>query len=96
VLIENLTFRLAAGTDESAFLDADRKVQTDFIPNLPGFVRRTTARGDGGEWLVVTLWGSAEAADAATDQAVTAPEPSAFMALVDPASVTVTRYATLD
>jgi hypothetical protein len=96
VLIENCTFRLAAEADEAAFLDADRKVQSDFIPNLTGFIRRTTARGEAGDWLVVTLWGSAELADAAAEQARGAPETTAFMALVDEDSVTLKRYETLD
>ena len=80
MLIENLTFRLASGVDEDDFLEADRKVQTELVPNLPGFVRRTTARGEDGGWLVVTLWGSADDANAA-------PAASEFMALLDPASV---------
>jgi hypothetical protein len=89
VLIENLTFRLASGVDEADFLEADRKVQTELVPNLTGFIRRTTARGSDGEWLVVTLWASAAEADAA-------PPATDFMALVDPASVSVQRYSTLD
>jgi hypothetical protein len=64
-------------------------VQTELVPNLAGFVRRTTARGENGEWLVVTLWSSAAEADAA-------PAATDFMALVDPASVSLQRYATLD
>ena len=96
MLIENLTFRLVAGADEADFLAADRKVQTEFIANLPGFVRRTTARGDGGGWLVATLWGSAEAADNADRLAQTAPETQPFLALLDPSSVERTRFETLD
>ena len=89
MLIENLTFRLAPGVDEADFLEADRKVQTELVPNLAGFVRRTTARDGSGGWLVVTLWASAGEADAAP------PAPD-FMALIDPGSVSVSRYVTLD
>ena len=42
-VIETMTFRLAPGADEQAFLDADRRVQTDFAYRQPGLMRRTTA-----------------------------------------------------
>ncbi|MBV9253757.1 MAG: hypothetical protein JO054_05975, partial [Actinobacteria bacterium] len=45
MVIETLTGRLADGVDEEAFLEADRRFQTEFVPNHTGFVRRTTARG---------------------------------------------------
>jgi len=55
-VIETLTFQLAPGTAQSAFLEADQRVQTDFFYRQPGLARRTTARGGDGEWLVVVLW----------------------------------------
>jgi hypothetical protein len=57
-VIETLTFRLTANTDDAAFLAADRRLQTEFVYHQPGLVRRTTARNDDGEWFVVTLWHS--------------------------------------
>lgn len=93
-MIETLTFRLAPGVDETAFLEADRRVQTEFIPNHPGFARRTTARGADGEWLVVTLWSSAEAADASGQLAEGDPIAAGFRALIEDA--VVRRYVTLD
>lgn len=94
MLIEITTFRLADGADENAFLDADSRIQTEFIPNLPGFVRRTTARGE--EWLVVTLWGSESDALAAEELALTDPVVRVFDALVDASTVRTARYTTLD
>jgi hypothetical protein len=93
-LIEITTFRLADGTDETAFLAADERVQQEFIPNKPGFARRTTARGDNGEWIVIVLWGSREDADAAASDKH--PAVDAFTALIDPASVRTSRWETLD
>ena len=52
MIIEHRTFRLAAGSDEAAFLAADRRVQTEVVPFQHGFIRRTTARNDDGRWLV--------------------------------------------
>ena len=95
MLIDIVTFRLAEGADVTSFLDADRRVQTEFIPNLHGFVRRTTARGDDGEWAVITLWWSAEDADAAAERGAGDAVVRGFDALVDAATVSRRRYTTL-
>ena len=95
-VIEIMTFALLAGTDESGFLAADYGVQTEFVPNLPGFVRRTTARGENGGWLVLTLWRTAAEADGAAALAGDDPVVQAFMAFVDRATVNVTRYEQLN
>lgn len=96
MLVEVNTFRLAAGADEARFLVADERVQQEFAPFRPGFVRRTTARGDAGEWAVVTLWDAREHAVAAEQAAASHPAATDFLALVDPASCRVARYDTLD
>lgn len=95
-MIEILSFRLAPDADETAFLRADRRVQTEFAYHQPGLVRRTTARGPDGDWIVIDLWRSeadAGACDARWGQdQVTA----TFMSFLDPASTSTRRYATLD
>src|SRR5260370_35054776 len=63
-VIEVLTFGLDSQTEEAEFLAADKRVQTEFFYQQPGLVRRTTARGDDGGWLIVSLWGSQANADA--------------------------------
>ena len=62
-VVEVTTFRLSKETDVGSFLAIDKRVQTELVPNRPGFMRRTTARRDA-DWLVVTLWASEEAAAA--------------------------------
>jgi hypothetical protein len=64
-VIENQTFRLMAGADASAFVADDARVQQEIAYRQPGILRRTTAMSTDGEWLVSTLWASAEHADAA-------------------------------
>ena len=87
MLLETTTFRLADGVDEADFLAADEALQAELSPR-PGFVRRTTARGEAGEWLVLSMWWSPAEADAA---AAAMPE-----GLVDPGSVRRGRFQTLD
>ena len=93
--VEVTTFWLAPGVSDDDFLALDRRLQTELVPNQPGFLRRTTARRGGG-WLVVTLWAS-EAHAAAFDEATAGHDlREAFTAHVDAASLTSARFDTLD
>ena len=91
-----MTFRLRTDAAEAEFLAADARVQTEFAYHQPGMVRRTTARGQDRDWVVVDLWRSAADADACLDGWHRGPAPRAFMALVDDATVRVQRFETLD
>ena len=95
-MIEITRFRLPPGADEAAFLAADRRVQEDFAYQQPGLLRRTTARGQDGGWIVIDLWRSAEDADACDAQWEHDPVTEQFMALLDRSSVTTERYHPLD
>ncbi len=95
-MIEIMRFRLAPGADEDAFRAADTAVQSEFAYRQPGLLRRTTARGDGGDWIVIDLWRSPADADAADALWGGDPVTAAFMAFVDAAGVTTERYQTLD
>jgi heme-degrading monooxygenase HmoA len=94
-VVEITTFQLAPGADDAAFLQADRRVQTELVPNQSGFLRRTTARDDG-TWLVVVLWASRDEASAFDDVARNHPAQAEFQRHLDPASVVMHRFDTLD
>jgi hypothetical protein len=95
-VIEILRFRLPAGADEAVFLAADRRVQHEFAPQQPGLLRRTTARGEDGGWIVIDLWRSAAEADACDARWEHDEVTQAFMNLLDRSSVAVERYHELD
>ncbi|HEV7887004.1 MAG TPA: hypothetical protein VGO92_05560, partial [Acidimicrobiales bacterium] len=78
------------------FVAADARVQTAFAYFQDGFVRRTTARGGDGRWLVLAVWASAAAADGAEQAAQSDPATGALAALVDAGSVRAERFETLD
>ncbi len=94
-IVEITTFRLAEGVSDESFLALDRRIQTELVPNQPGFLRRTTAR-HGGEWLVVTLWASA--ADAAAHQKAVEDDPIQveFERATEAGTLHLARYSTLD
>lgn len=91
-----MRFRLAPGSDEGAFLAADRRLQQEFAYQQPGLLRRTTARGSCGDWVVIDLWRSAADADACAARWDSDPVVRAFMALVEPSSVSTERFQPLD
>ncbi|MGD0746343.1 MAG: hypothetical protein ABSB68_00855 [Acidimicrobiales bacterium] len=94
-IVEITTFRLAEGVTDDSFLALDRRIQTELVPNRPGFLRRTTAR-HGDEWLVVTLWAT-DAAAAAFQRAVDGePLQVELEHAVESGTLHLTRYTTLD
>jgi len=93
-VLEVCTF--SAQGDDGALRAADARMQTDFAYQQPGLRRRTTARGDGDRWCVVTLWDSAERAEQAAQAAEHDEVATAFWALVDRDSVRVERYTLLE
>ncbi len=94
-VVEVTTFRLAASVTDDAFLALDKRLQTELVPNRPGFLRRTTAR-HGDDWLVVTLWWSEADASAFARETEDDPLQAEFVRAVEAGSLHLTRYETLD
>ena len=94
-IVEVTTFRLREGVSDDSFLALDKRLQTELVPNQPGFLRRTTAR-HGEDWLVVTLWasdGDAAAFQRAAEGQLLQVE---FEHAVEAGTLHLTRYTTLD
>jgi heme-degrading monooxygenase HmoA len=94
-IVEVTTFRLAEGVSDASFLALDKRIQTELVPNQPGFQRRTTAR-HGEDWLVVTLWASADAAAGFQRAVAGDPLQDELMRAVETGTLHLTRYTTLD
>jgi hypothetical protein len=82
-----MRFRLRPDCDETAFLAADKKVQEEFAYAQPGLQRRTTARGQDGNWIVIDLWRSAHDADDCDARWDADSVAQHFMSFVDHVSV---------
>jgi hypothetical protein len=94
-VIEIMKFRLPPGGDEAAFLAADRRVQEEFAYQQSGLLRRTTARGENGGWIIIVHWRSSTDADACEAEAERDGLTRSFWAMLDSASVSVERYQEL-
>jgi hypothetical protein len=92
MVLEITTFRLLNDVDDESFLAADKAVQSEVFPNSSGFLRRTTARAEDGEWLVVVLWGSETNIDEFNARIVSDPVQLAFDELIDRPSIKTKRY----
>jgi hypothetical protein len=92
VVIELMQFRLVPGTPVEEFLSADRRLQTEFAYQQPGLLRRTSARGVDGEWLVIDHWRTDADADACAERWDQDEVAGAFMRLVDESSLRVQRF----
>jgi hypothetical protein len=95
-MLEITAFRLVAGADEEAFLAADGRVQCEFAYRQPGLMRRTTARGADGAWIVIELWRADADADVAAGPRHHDEATGVFLSFVDPTTVRTRRYTTLD
>ena len=92
MIIEIATFRLASDVTEGDFVDLDARVQTGFVYQQRGCVRRTSARSSDGEWLVLTFWQSMQ--DAENAEKSDDPLWREFLAAVS--DYALRRYTSLD
>lgn len=91
-VVEIITLRLGDGVEDTQFLAANQRVESEHVVRQPGFVSRQTARGDDGEWLVIVHWTSPDAADASMATFTSAPATQDFMASIDDSSLAFKRY----
>lgn len=96
LLVEIRRFLLVAGTDQSEFLAADHRMNTEFLYLQKGFVRGTTARDAEGRWLSLLFWGDQHCADEARMRAGNDPVALSFESLIDSSSAQLDRFETLD
>ena len=94
-IVEVTTFRLREGVSDESFLALDKRLQTELVPNQPGFLRRTTAR-HGEDWLVVTLWATDGDAAAFQRAAESHQLQAEFDHAIEAGTLHLTRYTTLD
>jgi hypothetical protein len=91
---EIVTFRLAPGTTEPAFLAAARATGP-LLAGAPGFVSRRLSKGADGRWTDHVAWASHAEAEAAAERILSDPAAAPFLAAIDPASIEMRHEALL-
>jgi Antibiotic biosynthesis monooxygenase len=87
-VIEIVTFKVTEGTSLEALEKAAAAANT-FIRNRPGFVARRLSRSEDGTFLEHVEWQTMSDAKAATAAIGSDPGVVPFMAMIDPATVTM-------
>ena len=95
-VIEITTFRLRPDVEPASFLALDTRFQQECVPTHRGFQRRTTARGDDGTWVVMTLWATEEDLEASAAALAGDDVAQALARAMDGQHIERRRYRTLD
>ena len=84
-VIETISLKLRDGASADAFAAANAKVESEYLPQQPGFNvgSRVTSLADDGTWTITLRWDSAADAAASMEGFMTAPATQDYLALVD-------------
>ena len=91
-VVEIATMKLANGVTPEAFAGVDARVEAEHVSQQPGFVARETGATEDG-WVAIVYWASVEDAEASMGSFASAPAAAEFMSMVDPESISMTRYS---
>ncbi|NOZ32827.1 MAG: hypothetical protein GXP01_07095 [Alphaproteobacteria bacterium] len=90
-IIEQVTFKLAAGVSEDEFLKIV-PATSEFISAQPGFVCRRLSLSDGGVWHEHVEWKTLEDANRASEKFMKHASVAPFMGMVEEKSVTMAHH----
>jgi len=91
-VIEVVTMKLKSGVSAAQFKAIDQDMAVNYVSKRPGFLSRESAPGPGNTWLAIIHWRSTADADASMKSFSTAPGSTRFMSMIEPDSMTMTRY----
>lgn len=92
--IEMVSFKLASGSSEQAFLETNTAVE-NWVVKQPGFQYRALTKQPNGTWIDLVFWESLESAQQAGNAFMAAQEPKAMMAFIDKETVTMQHLPVL-
>jgi hypothetical protein len=92
-VIEIVTVKLKSDVTVTQMDAVDHEIGTNLIANRPGFLSRESAPGSDHSWLAIVRWRSTADADASMESFSSAPIAAKFMALIEPGSLVMKRYA---
>lgn len=95
-VMKTICFQLEDDADDAEFRQANELVQAGFTYQQPGIIRRTAAKDDGGQWLVVEIWDSPESEQSSFQSWQSSPIADAYLGFINSDSIAVRQYDTLD
>ncbi len=92
--IEMVSFKLASGSHEQAFLETNTAVE-NWVVKQPGFQYRALTKQADGTWIDLVFWESLETAQQAGNAFMAAQEPKAMLAFIDKETVNMQHLPVL-
>lgn len=83
VTLEWAPFSLKEGVSEAEILKASENLQTEFLCQQKGFIRRELLKGADNQWVDLVYWENREAAEQAAKNAANSPACFKYFALMD-------------
>jgi hypothetical protein len=85
---EIVIYRLKADVDRNQFMEISDRA-TDWLRNRPGYLGRELLEDDSGQWVDLVCWATMDNALAAANAFMEVSQAAAFMAGVEPESITM-------
>lgn len=92
-VIEIVTATLRTDVTVAQMDAVDHEIGTTVIAKRPGFLSRESAPGSDRSWLAIVHWQSTADADASMNSFSSEPLAAKFMALIEPDTLVLKRYA---
>ena len=84
--VELTSFKLIEGVDEDKFIEVANKMQSSFLNDQEGFVKRTLVKGENG-WTDIVYWKDHQSMQNAMKKAESSAEVAPFMQMINFESV---------
>ena len=85
---EIVIYRLKADVDRDQFIEISERA-TEWLRSRPGYLGRELLGDDSGQWVDLVRWATMEDALAAASAFMEVPQAAAFIAAVEPESITM-------
>jgi antibiotic biosynthesis monooxygenase (ABM) superfamily enzyme len=85
---EIVIYRLKADVNRDQFMEISDQA-TGWLRNRPGYLGRELLEDDSGQWVDLVRWATMEDALAAASAFMEVPQATAFIAAVEPESITM-------
>jgi len=73
VTVEWAPFQLAEAVDEATLLAASEALQSEFVSQQSGFIKRELVKAKDNQWVDIVYWNSLEEAEQASRNAMNSP-----------------------
>ncbi len=91
-ILEVVTFKLADGITDEAFLSSSSEMEKAFLCSAQGFVSRTLSKDKEGNWIDSVQWSNLKDAQGAAEKAMKVEEAAPFMQAIDFNSVQLKHW----